>query len=191
MCTVKLRHKNKPVKCRFVVVPSKSTVLLVYARHRGAGQTENYVCSHRWWTSWQEVRLLDAMAVLNCKTNAAEDHRSDMSAKQSSVNTWDNFKSSTNLEAGIEAGRLITQKIHNGFNYVFTGVRCFKGTFNLRVKQGSHPYQASPRRVAYALWQPSEEELDHLQKQQKTIRGIRLVQVSYWYQRPMAKCDGV
>ena len=38
--------------------------------------------------------------------------------------------------------------------------------FRLQVREGSQPYQALPRRVVYALWEPLREELEQLQKQQ-------------------------
>ena len=57
-------------------------------------------------------------------------------------------------------------KIHNEFSDNFTSIGCFKGTFKLQVREGSHPYQALPRRVAYALQEQLWEELDRLQKHQ-------------------------
>ena len=45
----------------------------------------------------------------------------------------------------------IMHRIHNEFNDLFSGICCFKGTFSLQVKEGSHPYQAPTRRVAYVL----------------------------------------
>ena len=46
---------------------------------------------------------------------------------------------------------------------------CFEETFSLQVIEGSHPYQAPPRRVAYALYKPLKEELKWLQKQQNIV----------------------
>ena len=37
------------------------------------------------------------------------------------------------------------------FSYVFTEIDCFEGIIKLRVREGSHPYQALPRIVAYTL----------------------------------------
>ena len=65
-----------------------------------------------------------------------------------------------------ESSRLITQKIHKELSDVFTGIGCLEGIFKLRVKEGSHPCQALPRRLGYALQQPRKEDLDRLQKQQ-------------------------
>ena len=45
----------------------------------------------------------------------------------------------------------VTNRIHNDFNDFFTGTGCFGGTFYLQLKEGSQPYQAPPRRIAYAL----------------------------------------
>ena len=43
-------------------------------------------------------------------------------------------------------------------------MRCFVDTVSLHVKEGSHPYQAPSRRVAYALQKPLKVELERLQK---------------------------
>ena len=48
----------------------------------------------------------------------------------------------------------ITIKVHNEFSNVFTGIRCFKGTFLLKVKENAKPYQVPPRCVAYTLQEP-------------------------------------
>ena len=47
---------------------------------------------------------------------------------------------------------------------MLNGIGCFDVTF-LQLKQGSKPYQALPRCVAYTLQKPFEEEVKHLQKQ--------------------------
>ena len=53
-------------------------------------------------------------------------------------------------------------KIHNDFCDIFTGIRCLKGTFKLQVRESSHPYQASLRRVANALQETVGEQLDRI-----------------------------
>ena len=58
------------------------------------------------------------------------------------------------------------QRFHNKFCNIYIGIGCFEGTLKLRVKEGSHPYQTVPRRVAYALQQPLKEELVRLMKQE-------------------------
>ena len=65
-----------------------------------------------------------------------------------------------------EPSKAITKRIHNEFNYLFSGIGCFRGIFSFQVKDGSHLYQAPPRRIAYALQKPLKEELEQLQKQQ-------------------------
>ena len=47
----------------------------------------------------------------------------------------------------------------------FPRIGCFKGTFKLQVRQVSQSYQASPRRLAYALQEPLKEEMYQLYKQ--------------------------
>ena len=81
------------------------------------------------------------------------------------TNMPDYFRPSANREADKEASRILTQKIHNDFSDVFTGIGCFDGTFKLQVREGSHLYQAPPRRVAYTLQEPLKEELERFQKQ--------------------------
>ena len=83
-----------------------------------------------------------------------------MGANQRNVNIVEYLMSSANTKADKEASKVIMQKIHNEFSDVFTGIGCFEGTFKFRVKEGSHPYLAPPRRVAYTLQQPLKEELD-------------------------------
>ena len=51
------------------------------------------------------------------------------------------------------------------FNNVFNGIGCFEGTFLLRLKPDSRPYQVPPGCVAYALQQMFKDELDWLQQQ--------------------------
>ena len=63
----------------------------------------------------------------------------------------DYLRCSTNKEADKKTNRLLTMKIHNVYSDIFTGIGCFEGTFTLQVREGSCPYQALPRKVAYAL----------------------------------------
>ena len=76
------------------------------------------------------------------------------------VNIFSYFRSSANIEADKKASSLIMQRTYIEFRGVFTGIGCFEGTIKLRVKEGSHLYQAPSRRVACALQQPFNEELD-------------------------------
>ena len=59
-----------------------------------------------------------------------DDHRTDSGdANQSNVNILDCFRSSENIKADREASSIITQRFYNELTDVFTGIRCFKGTF--------------------------------------------------------------
>ena len=129
----------------------------------------------------------------NCKTHSKKDHRSDnVDANQSNINISDYFRCSAKIEADKETSKAIMQRIHNEFSDIFTGIGCFEGIFKLRVKEGSCPYQALPRRVAHTLQWPLEEELDPLQKQQITV-PLDVDETSEWcnrfllVQKPMAK----
>ena len=75
----------------------------------------------------------------------------------------DYFRSSTGGEADKKACLVLTQRICNKCSDGFSGIGYSDGTFRLQAKEGSQPYQAPPRRVAYALL---NEELDQLKKQQ-------------------------
>ena len=72
------------------------------------------------------------------------------------------------------------QTIQNEFSDVLTGSGCFEGMFTLRLGEGSCPYQAPPRRVAYALQQPGKEELNRLQKQYIII-SLDVHETSEWF----------
>ena len=76
------------------------------------------------------------------------------------------FNLSDNNEAEKRESEAITNRIYKELNDLFSGISCFEGTFSLQVKEGSHPYQASPRTVANTLQKPLKDELEWLQKQQ-------------------------
>ena len=48
----------------------------------------------------------------------------------------------------------------------------------MKVKEGSHPYQAPPRRAAYSLQWPFKEELDTLRKLQELIVPLDVDEMS-------------
>ena len=80
------------------------------------------------------------------------------------MNMPDYFRSSANKAADKRAIKVLTNneltnKFHNEFSN-FSGISCFEGAFTLQLKDGSWPYQVSPRRVAYALKEPLKEELE-------------------------------
>ena len=74
-----------------------------------------------------------------------------------------------------DTSRLITLRIHSKFS----GIGCFEGIFKLQVRKGSCPYQAPPRRLAYALQEPLKEELNRLHKQQ-IIVPLGVDEMSEW-----------
>ena len=107
---------------------------------------------------------------LKYKTHMAENHRIDSKdANSSNVNILDYFRSSINTKADKKANMVIMQRINNELSDVFTGIGCSEGTFKLTVKEDSHPYKTSPRRVAYAIQQFLKEEFDRLQEQQINV----------------------
>ena len=48
---------------------------------------------------------------------------------------------------------------------IVSGIGCFNGIFSLQVRDGSQPYQVTPRMVVYTLQESLKEELDRLQRQ--------------------------
>ena len=118
---------------------------------------------------------------IKCKRCTVKGHStgSEDAIKPAKVNILDYFRSSTNIKANKAGSRLMTQGIHKEFNEVFIGIRCFEGIFKLRVKEGSHPYQASARKVAYVLQQPLKEELYTWQKQE-IIVPLDVEETSEW-----------
>ena len=87
-------------------------------------------------------------------------------SSSSKTNMPDHFNSSKNKEADKRASEAITNRIHNKFNDLFSNIVSFEGTFSLQVKEGSHPYQAPPRRMVYVLQKPLKVEAEWLQIQQ-------------------------
>ena len=90
------------------------------------------------------------------ETSGAQENRKDKTstsnaaATNNCINMPDYFRASTNREAEKYASRTLTLKIQN-FSYNFTDTGCFKCTFRLQVREGSHLYQTPPRREAYVL----------------------------------------
>ena len=48
----------------------------------------------------------------------------------------------------------------------FLGTSCFKGTISQQVQEGIKLFQVPLRHVVYALPEPFEKEVEHLQEQQ-------------------------
>ena len=57
------------------------------------------------------------------------------------------------------------ERIHNEFNHLFSGIKCFEGMLSLQVKEGSCLYEALPIKVNYTLQKHLIEELQQLLKQ--------------------------
>ena len=74
------------------------------------------------------------------------------------------FHSLNNVDADKRSSIAMMQRIHTRFGNIFNGIGCFKGTFSLQLKPDSKPFQAPPRCVAYALWEPFKKELRCLQE---------------------------
>ena len=64
---------------------------------------------------------------------------SNVGAANNCLNIPDYFRSSTNKETDKTVRRLLITKIHNEFSDIFTGIRCFEGTFKLLLREGQSP----------------------------------------------------
>ena len=67
---------------------------------------------------------------------------STVGASNNCLNILDYFRSSANKVADNRVSRLLTTKIHNELNDIFTGIGCFEGTFMIQVREGTCLYQA-------------------------------------------------
>ena len=70
----------------------------------------------------------------------------------------------------MPASAKTTQEVCHKSNNVFTGIRCFKGTFSLQVKESTKSYQVSPRHWEYM---PQEPLRKGLQEQQNIATRVR------------------
>ena len=125
-------------------------------------QTRHVAGSQNCKTNMDPQAKLDEGSTSKDKTSMAD----YLNSRKSKTNMSEHFISSNNKETDKRASEAITNRIHNTFNIVFSGIGCFEGMFSLKVKDGSHQYQASPRRVACALQKAVKEQLQWLQEQQ-------------------------
>ena len=119
----------------------------------------------------------------NCTTNMdpqAKPHADNASRDKTSIPNFLNFNiikthtsdylhSCDNKEADRRVSEIITNRIHNEFNDLFSGKGCFESKFSLPVREGNSLYQAPPRNVVSALQKPLKEEMVWLQKQQMIV----------------------
>ena len=89
------------------------------------------------------------------------------------------FFSSTNRVTDKRASEVLTNKIHNEFSDVFSGIGCIEGSFTLQGKEISQQYHVPSRRVAYTLQEALKEELGRLQRQQ-VIVSLGVGDTSEW-----------
>ena len=68
----------------------------------------------------------------------------------------------------MDADRVVSAetalKIHGEAGNVFTGIGCFKGTFQLQVKDNVESYHVPLRHVTYAFQETFKKELERLQE---------------------------
>ena len=151
---MKLRHKDKVVRCRFFVVPGYTQALL------GIPEIELHdklkimcdVIEGQHTDRKFDPQTMKPPCPLSCKANTDVEYKSDNADVVNNVpNMADYFRLSINREADKKASQLIMQKIHNIFSNVFEEIGCFEGIFKLQAREGSQPYQAPPRQVTYML----------------------------------------
>ena len=87
--------------------------------------------------------------------------------------------SGANYERNKKKSAESIQQIHKEFADVFHGIGCFEGTFSLQLKPDSKPYLAPLRCMVYALQKPFWEELEMLQKQDRTS-PLGVDKISEW-----------
>ena len=80
---------------------------------------------------------LDTDNISEDKTNKPH----DLNSSTRKTYMTDYFDFSNNKEADKRVSMEITNRIHNKFNDLFSGMRCFEGKFPLHIKKGSCPYQ--------------------------------------------------
>ena len=180
-CMVQIKLKNITKRCMFFVVPGNRQVLLgmsgsvvhnlinlnidsiqtVAAEHKINKKQETHTgivaCTNKSITKGEGPKD-NSMSADNKQDTKGHSHPGN---KCISINY---FQSSNNIDADKRSSIAMMQKIHTRFGDVFNGIGCFKGTFSLQLKPDSKPYQAPPRHVAYALWEPFKEELRCLQE---------------------------
>ena len=176
---VVIKFKNIRKRCVFFVVPGNGQVLLGMP-HTAAFklininidsiQVEVAECK----TNTGDMRKAnieqDTHAVEKGCTNMDTDFKTKQGANR--LNGHNNAKkkitnyffSSSDVDADKRKSSKLTWEIHNTYGDVFNGIGCFEGTFSLKLKPDSKPYQVPPRHVAYTLQKPFKEELEHLQK---------------------------
>ena len=96
-----------------------------------------------------------------------------MGITNNNPNKTDYFRSSANRQAYEEDSRLITQK------FTLNLVMHLQGAFKLLVREGSHLYQAPPRRLVYALQEPLKDVPDRLLTLQ-IIVSLDVDEMSEW-----------
>ena len=101
------------------------------------------------------------------------------------------FLSSPNYNSNKRKCAEATQQVHKDFDDVFNGIGYFVGTFSLKLKSDSKPYQTPLRCVAHTLQKPFQEELERLQ-QQDIIAPLGVNDTSEWCNSfvPVAKVNG-
>ena len=181
-CSVSIRHNHKGVKCRFLLVVGNISALfwmpviallgIIQVLCKTIDNKTNDRKSDvqtRYADSQDCGTYKDLQTKLESVDNMSGDKTSISNYLNSSTNKThmpDYFHSGYNKEADMRVRETITNRIHNEFNDLISGIGCFEDMFPLQVKDGTHPYQAQARRVAYVLQQPLKEELEWLQKQQ-------------------------
>ena len=74
----------------------------------------------------------------------------------------DYFVAGLEMEANEAIGAKKTKILHNDYNDVLTGIRCFKDTSSVQIKDNVKPFHIPPRHAAYPLEEPFTYELERL-----------------------------
>ena len=173
--TAKIRHNDKYLKCRFFVVPGVCPALLSIPDRvlLGIKRVMCKIAGKKTTGRKTDSQTRQVPGSQNCKTKKdpqAKPGKSKLSkgkinmpnyhnSSKITTNMPDYFDSSENEEVDKRVSEVITKRINNEFNYLFTGIGFFKGMFSLQVKEEMDPCKEPPRRVAYGLKQLQKQQI--------------------------------
>ena len=151
VCSVQLKYKDEVVRCSFFVVPGNAQALFSLPDIKLLGLL-NIMCEVP--DQQQVARKFDsqtkeASSTTESRTNSTSS--TNLGTGSNCLNIPDYFRSIANKETDMRVSRLLAVKIHSEFSNNFTSMGWLERTFMVWMREGSHPYQALPRRMTYAL----------------------------------------
>ena len=145
MWAVRLRHKDKTAKCRFIVVPGDGRPLPGMPDFKVLDILK-IMCEMM--GDPHKSRVFDPQTVQEAnspthKTKNIQQIKADtVDANDTNSNTPDYFRSGTKSAVDKIPNEVLTKKIYYEFSDIFSGIGCFEEKFSLKVKDDSWPEQA-------------------------------------------------